>query len=116
MENTSAFPVEITARAQRELRYLFKKQSEQKPAVRIGVKNGGCSGMTYLLDFDFPAADDLRAELDGLTCVISSKHLFYLDGMKIDYPDGLDARGFIFENPNASTTCGCGTSFNTKAS
>jgi iron-sulfur cluster assembly protein len=116
MNSVETLPVEITARAQRELRYLMRKQTDAKPAVRIGVKNGGCSGMTYLLDFDYPAEEDIRFELDGLTCVINPAHRFYLEGTRIDYPDGLDARGFIFDNPNAATTCGCGTSFNTKAS
>lgn len=113
---TTHFPVEITPRAQRELKYLFSKQQETKPVLRVGVKNGGCSGMSYVLDFDFPQPDDIEFEMNGIRCVISTPHKFYVDGMRIDFPDGLDARGFIFENPNAATTCGCGTSFNTKPS
>lgn len=105
-------PIALTPRAIKALKRILSKQSEGK-VLRIGVKNGGCSGMTYVLDFDQPTEEDLHFEMDDLPFVVNSKHLFYLSGMNIDYPDGLDARGFIFENPNASQTCGCGTSFTT---
>ena len=81
-------------------------------ALRVSVKGGGCSGFTYNLGFDgeeksgdtFFISDDLKLVVDG-------KSLFYLMGMELDYSDGLNGKGFIFNNPNAAKTCGCGESF-----
>jgi len=80
-------------------------------ALRIGVKGGGCSGMTYILGFDEKQAVDETFEAEGLTYIMNPGHGIYLLGMEVDWQDGLNARGFTFTNPNASKTCGCGTSF-----
>lgn len=79
--------------------------------MRIGVKGGGCSGMSYLLNFDHPDSEDVQFEVEGLRCIINKTHEIYLYGMEIDWEGGLNSRGFTFKNPNAATTCGCGTSF-----
>lgn len=79
--------------------------------LRVGVKGGGCSGMTYILDFDQQKENDERFELDGIACIMDRSHAIYLTGMEVNWEGGLNSRGFTFNNPNASTTCGCGTSF-----
>ena len=79
--------------------------------LRVGVKGGGCSGMTYILGFDHQQDDDHVFEISGISCIMNKAHEMYLYGMEVDWQDGLNNRGFTFKNPNASTTCGCGTSF-----
>lgn len=80
-------------------------------SLRLGVKGGGCSGMTYILGFDKKAENDQEFEIEGVHCVMNKAHEIYLAGMQVDWVDGLNNRGFTFQNPNASNTCGCGTSF-----
>jgi iron-sulfur cluster assembly protein len=79
--------------------------------LRIGVKGGGCSGLSYVLGFDKKEDDDIESVIQGITVIMKKAHGMYLLGMEIDYANGLNARGFIFNNPNASSSCGCGTSF-----
>lgn len=79
--------------------------------LRVGVKGGGCSGMTYILGFDKKEAADDEFEINGISCIMNKAHAIYLAGMEVDWQDGLNSRGFTFSNPNASKTCGCGTSF-----
>lgn len=79
--------------------------------LRVGVKGGGCSGLSYVLGFDAKEADDELYEVEGVPVVMKSAHGIYLFGMQVDFQDGLNARGFVFNNPNASSTCGCGSSF-----
>lgn len=80
-------------------------------ALRIGVKGGGCSGMTYILGFDHKQESDETFNIENIPCIMNKSHEMYLYGMQVDWQDGLNNRGFVFKNPNASTTCGCGTSF-----
>ena len=80
-------------------------------SLRVGVKGGGCSGMTYVLGFDGKTEKDDSFEADGLSFIMERSHGIYLMGMQVDWQDGLNSRGFTFNNPNASKTCGCGTSF-----
>lgn len=79
--------------------------------LRIGVKGGGCSGLSYVLGFDKKQEGDNEFEIEGISCIMNPAHEMYLYGMQIDWQDGLNNRGFTFKNPNASSTCGCGTSF-----
>ena len=79
--------------------------------LRVGVKGGGCSGMSYVLGFDHRQDNDHTFEIEGITCVMNKAHEIYLYGMQVDWQDGLNNRGFTFKNPNASATCGCGSSF-----
>lgn len=81
--------------------------------LRVGVKGGGCSGMSYILGFDHKNDFDEILNREGIKVIVDKRHLIYLGGTVIDFKDGLDARGFTFQNPRASTTCGCGTSFST---
>ncbi len=79
--------------------------------LRIGVKGGGCSGLSYVLGFDHKKETDQEFEQDGIVYLMDKSHEMYLYGMQVDWQDGLNNRGFAFKNPNASSTCGCGTSF-----
>lgn len=112
METILQAPVLLTAGAIKELARLMQADDFDKTQVlRVGVKGGGCSGMSYILGFDQPAADDRSFVIEGITCVMKKAHELYLAGMEIDWQEGLNNRGFTFRNPNASATCGCGTSF-----
>jgi iron-sulfur cluster assembly protein len=81
--------------------------------LRVGVKGGGCSGLSYVMDFDNTIeSTDETVEIDGgLKVVIDRKSVLYLYGTELNYSDGLNGKGFQWENPNASRTCGCGESF-----
>ena len=104
--------VKLTANAIAEVRALMSAPDfEQGQYLRIGVKGGGCSGMSYVLGFDKIEADDEIFDIEGIPVVMKAAHGIYLIGMEVDYSDGLNARGFVFKNPNASSTCGCGSSF-----
>lgn len=112
METTTSTPVILTAGAITQVRKLMSEESFDKTqSLRIGVKGGGCSGMTYILGFDHPKDNDDRFTIDNIPCIMDKAHEIYLYGMQVDYQDGLNNRGFVFSNPNASATCGCGTSF-----
>lgn len=105
-------PVLLGDGAIREIKKLMEKEGFDKSQyLRIGVKGGGCSGMTYLLGFDHPTEKDKKFGIKGIPCIMNPAHEIYLYGISIDWQDGLNNRGFVFKNPNASTTCGCGTSF-----
>lgn len=105
--------VTITPRAAEEIRKIkIENKIPESHALRLGVKGGGCSGMTYVLAFDeSPKERDTIYQLEGLTVHIDPKSQFYLSGTTLDFSDGLNGRGFVFNNPNAARTCGCGHSF-----
>ena len=86
---------------------------EQKDCgMRIGVRGGGCSGLSYTLDFDTEERQgDQIMDIDGVKFLVDSKSYLYLSGIELDYVDGLQGKGFTFKNPNATNTCGCGMSF-----
>jgi iron-sulfur cluster assembly protein len=110
--HAAAAPVQLTPGAVDQLNQI--RQQENIPAeymLRIGVKGGGCSGFTYTLGFDLPQANDDHFQIGGLPVIMNKAHGIYLLGMEIDFVNGLDNRGFTFNNPNATSTCGCGTSF-----
>lgn len=112
METTATAPVTLTQRAVAEIKRLMAEEGFNKSStLRIGVKGGGCSGMTYILGFDEKQPADEVFETSGLSYIMNPGHGIYLLGMEVDWQDGLNARGFSFTNPNASKTCGCGTSF-----
>jgi iron-sulfur cluster assembly accessory protein len=112
METTMLAPVSFTEKAVMEIKRLMNDPGfDQSQHLRVGVKGGGCSGLTYVLGFDERNADDDQFEVAGLQFLMNKSHGIYLMGMEIDWQDGLNARGFVFNNPNASKTCGCGTSF-----
>ncbi len=108
---TSA-PVTFTSGAREEIRRLISQQGfDTNKYLRVGVKGGGCSGMSYVLEFDDKKDKDQVFEINDITCIISPSHIMYLLHMEIDFKGGLNSRGFTFNNPNASSTCGCGSSF-----
>ncbi len=112
MNESITIPVTLTAGAIVEIRKLMEAEGfDTTQLLRLGVKGGGCSGMTYILGFDQPTANDKHFDIDGISCIMDKSHEMYLYGMVVDWQDGLNNRGFTFKNPNASTTCGCGTSF-----
>jgi iron-sulfur cluster assembly accessory protein len=112
METLIAPPVQFTPTAIAEIRSLMNAEGfDTTQFLRVGVKGGGCSGMTYVLAFDVKEANDETFEVEGIPCIMNKAHGIYLTGMEVDWQNGLNNRGFSFINPNAATTCGCGTSF-----
>ena len=110
--DTTTIPVSLTASAKEEIKRMMNAEGfDSAQALRIGVKGGGCSGMTYVLGFDKKTDKDDSFDIDGIPCVMDRTHGIYLMGMEINWEGGLNSRGFTFTNPNASKTCGCGTSF-----
>ncbi len=112
MEPVIKNPINLTDSAINEVKRLTAEPGfDQTQFLRIGVKGGGCSGMTYVLDFDNRKDNDAMYELNGVNFIIDNSQSIYLFGMEVDWQGGLNSRGFTFNNPNASSTCGCGTSF-----
>ena len=109
---TESKPVTMTEGAIRQIRKLMEQEGfDATQKLRVGVKGGGCSGMSYILGFDHPTDKDKTFEIEDISCIMNAAHEMYVYGMEIDWEDGLNNRGFTFRNPNASTTCGCGSSF-----
>lgn len=105
-------PITLTPGAVEQLKIIRDSQHiEGDHGLRVGVKGGGCSGFSYVLGFDQKSDDDDEFLIEGLRVFMQKAHAIYLLGMEIDWVDGLNNRGFSFNNPNASSTCGCGTSF-----
>jgi iron-sulfur cluster assembly accessory protein len=105
-------PVMLTERAAKQIRKIKENEGlDENLYLRVAVEGGGCSGLSYKLGFDIKTDEDEIIQSQGMDIIIDPKHLMYLNGIEIDYPDGLDARGFTFDNPNASESCGCGSSF-----
>jgi iron-sulfur cluster assembly protein len=105
--------IEITEKAIKQVKRIKEENSvPDEHGLRIGVKGGGCSGLTYNMGFDGTINEnDTVIEKDGIKLIIDGKSLFYLTGTILDFSDGLNGKGFIFQNPNATKTCGCGESF-----
>jgi iron-sulfur cluster assembly protein len=104
--------IEITENAASHVREFTGKTGEQEVSLRVAVKGGGCSGLTYDLAIDDVAKDtDKVIEQHGVSIMIDKKSYIFLAGTVLDYSGGLNGKGFVFSNPNAKTTCGCGTSF-----
>lgn len=112
MNTITQSPVKLTDGAIAEIKRLINEPDfDTANCLRIGVKGGGCSGLSYMLGFDKRTESDNDYEFDGVPFVMDKAHEMYLAGMQIDWQGGLNSRGFTFNNPNASATCGCGTSF-----
>lgn len=109
---TVTAPVQLTETATTQLLRIKNDQNvPEEYGLRIGVKGGGCSGFSYILGFDTQKETDEVYEINGIKVIMQKSHGIYLLGMEIDWVEGLNNRGFSFNNPNASSTCGCGTSF-----
>jgi iron-sulfur cluster assembly accessory protein len=112
MQAMTITPVSFTEGAVKQIRKLMAEPGfDNAQLLRVGVKGGGCSGLSYILGFDHKQEGDIQFTLNDIDCIMNKAHEIYLYGMEIDWEDGLNNRGFTFKNPNASKTCGCGTSF-----
>ncbi|MET0244962.1 MAG: iron-sulfur cluster assembly accessory protein [Flavitalea sp.] len=112
MELVTTSPLSFTESALTEFRKLMSDPNfDNTKKLRVGVKGGGCSGMSYILGFDHQKENDEVLAFEGFEFLLNKSHSIYLVGMEIDWQDGLNARGFSFSNPNATKTCGCGSSF-----
>lgn len=106
-------PITLTAAAVKALDRIMKDQNiAEDHGLRVGVKGGGCSGFSYLLGFDKQKEKDDVFMVGDIKVFMEKSHGIYLIGMEIDWVEGLNNRGFSFNNPNATESCGCGTSFN----
>ena len=105
--------IQVTDEAKFKLLSLMKEEGKDSDAfVRVGVNSGGCSGLSYDLGFDTNKnEDDKSFEDNGIKIVVNKKSYLYLIGTILEYSGGLNGKGFVFNNPNASRTCGCGESF-----
>ena len=112
-EINNATEILLTEKALNEIkRIMSENQVPDSYGLRVGVKGGGCSGFTYTLGFDAEAKEGDTTIGDGeVKLFIDGKSLFYLSGTELDFSDGLNGKGFVFSNPNATKTCGCGDSF-----
>lgn len=104
--------IAVTEKALNTIRSIRDKENTPDTFLRVSVVGGGCSGMSYDLKFDNQMGPlDKTFESDGVKVVCDAKSYLYLNGMTLDYTDGLNGKGFVFSNPNAKSTCGCGESF-----
>ena len=106
--------IEVTDSAVANIKRFMEKEGNADSIVRVGVRGGGCSGLSYVLQFE--SADtiglmDHVIEKDSVRVVVDKKSMLYLAGTTLDYQDGLSGKGFTFNNPNARQSCGCGESF-----
>ena len=110
--------ITLTDRAATELKDLMTSQNKAKAALRVWVAGGGCSGLSYgmALDENEPEADDKVFETDGVKLFVDTLSLGYMEGSSVDYVDDVLGGGFKIENPNATSSCGCGSSFKTEGS
>ena len=106
--------LQLTETAAQEIKKVIVEQKmPANVALRVGVEGGGCSGFEYKLGFDEDVDEqiDTVCEMHGVRVAVDKKSLLYLEGTEIDFHNGIDKRGFVFNNPNATKSCGCGSSF-----
>lgn len=113
MENIIETDIKVSKNAAKEIKQLMEENSVGDTfGLRLSVKGVGCSGLTYKLGFDDEVKETDSVILsNGVKIIVDGKSLFYLMGCELDYSSGLNGKGFIFNNPNAKKTCGCGESF-----
>jgi len=109
MENQKI--VNLTESAKEQLKSLITKEANNPDGIRLSLLAGGCSGLSYHMEFDKLKEKDLIEETDGIKVIVDPKSALYIHGITLDYQGGLNGRGFVFTNPNAQKSCGCGTSF-----
>ena len=104
--------VTITEKAQAEIRAIFAHEERAgEVGLRLAVIGGGCSGLSYEMEFSERRSDDTVIDYEGFEVLLDPKSTIYLKGITLYFQDGLQGRGFVFANPNATNTCGCGESF-----
>lgn len=112
MEVQNGEIINITDKAIAQIIHIFTQESNSEGrGLRVGVVGGGCSGLSYKIDFDDKREKDNIMKLDSVDVFIDPKSSIYLKGVVLDFKDGLNGKGFVFENPHAKNTCGCGESF-----
>jgi iron-sulfur cluster assembly protein len=108
-------PIMLSETAAKEIKKIITEQNLPAEAtkLRVGVKGGGCSGFSYMLDLTEEPKTEADEELEahGVKILVDMKSYLYLNGVEIDFKDEVMGRGFVFKNPNATSTCGCGSSF-----
>jgi iron-sulfur cluster assembly protein len=104
--------VTVTERAEQEIRSIFEREQPQEgTGLRLGVVGGGCSGLSYEMEFSEIRSSDNVLAFEGFRVLLDPKSTIYLKDVTLDFEDGLMGKGFVFKNPNAGNTCGCGESF-----
>ena len=103
--------IDLTPAAQDEVRKLLEDPSNAGKGLRLGIKGGGCSGLSYVREFDEARDGDTVLEFEGFQVFLDRKSTIYLGGIQLDFQGGLQGKGWVFQNPHASNTCGCGESF-----
>jgi iron-sulfur cluster assembly protein len=104
--------ITLTPQAVAQIKQVQSLEKREFPILRVSVAGGGCSGLSYKLDFEQTIHDKDRVfEQDGVKVVCDGKSFLYLNGMELDFSGGLNGKGFTFNNPNAKKSCGCGSSF-----
>ena len=104
--------IALTDPAAAKVKELIEAEGNPALALRVAVRPGGCSGLSYEMYFDTDvASDDIASDFDGVRVVVDSASAQHLQGASLDYKDGLQGAGFTINNPNAQRTCGCGQSF-----
>ena len=106
--------IRLSENAVRQIKQVQTNDNKMGFALRVAVSGGGCSGMSYKLDFvQESASNDKIFDQDGVRVVVDPKSYLYVNGLELDYEGGLNGKGFVFHNPNAKKSCGCGNSFST---
>jgi iron-sulfur cluster assembly protein len=104
--------IQVTPKAIQKIREAFAKQGVQGGGLRLGVQGGGCSGLSYLFRYEpRPRPSDHIFQFEDVEVYVDPKSMIFLDGMTLDYKESLMHSGFAFDNPHATKSCGCGTSF-----
>ncbi len=104
--------ITITDKASEQIKAIFAQENDNNgKGLRLAVVGGGCSGLQYKIEFSPKKDKDRIIDLDGIDVLIDPKSSIYLKGIVLDFKDGLNGKGFVFNNPNATNTCGCGESF-----
>ena len=104
--------IKVTEEAKQKAITLMAEEGKPNAFIRVGVEGGGCSGLMYKLEFDNTKLEnDKEFEDNGVKIVVDKKSVLYLAGTILDFSGGLNGKGFVFNNPNAGRTCGCGESF-----
>jgi len=103
--------VTISDKAADKIKQMIVSQNKEEQGLRVKVVGGGCSGLSYKLDFDIPKPGDRIFENAGAKVIVDTKSLLYLTGTELEYKETLMQSGFVFQNPNVKRTCGCGSSF-----
>ena len=103
--------INITTEAQQEVRRLLAADQVSGNGLRLGIKGGGCSGLSYVLEFTEKRDGDTQLDFEGFSVFLDRKSTIYLSGITLGHQAGLTGKGFVFQNPAATNTCGCGESF-----